>query len=80
MKREQNYVGRRMMEIWLAGKRKRGRPKRRLLDVVKEDKEEVGAREKDIENRTLWRSINPLLKGKERLKEEEKTTRSINLL
>ena len=41
----------------LPGKRKRGRPKRRFLDVVKEDMGEVGAREKDIGNRTVWRSI-----------------------
>ena len=40
----------------LPGKRKGGRPKRRFLDVVKEDMEEVGAREKDIKNRTLWRN------------------------
>ena len=37
--------------------RKSGRPKRRFLDVVKEDMGEVGSREKDIENRTLWRNI-----------------------
>ena len=36
---------------------KSGRPKRRFLDVVKEDMGKVGSREKDIENRTLWRNI-----------------------
>ena len=41
----------------LPGKRKTERPKRRFLDVVKEDMEKVGARENDIENRTLWRNI-----------------------
>ena len=41
------------MEIELPGKRKRGRPKRRFLDVVKEDMGKVGAYEKDIKNRTL---------------------------
>ena len=41
----------------VAGKRKRERPKRRSLDVVKEDMGKVDAREKDIVNRTLWRSI-----------------------
>ena len=34
--------------------RKRGRPKRRFLDVVKEDMEEVGAKEMDIEDRKMW--------------------------
>ena len=53
MRRDQEYVGRRVMEMELPGKRKKRRPKRRFLDVVKEDMGEVGAREKDIENRTL---------------------------
>ena len=37
MRRDQEYVGRKMMEMELTGKRKRRRPKRRFLDVVKED-------------------------------------------
>ena len=37
MRRDQKYVGRKMMEMDLPGKRRRGRPKRRFLDVVKED-------------------------------------------
>ena len=36
-RRDQEYVGRKMMEMELPGKRKRGRPKRRFLDAVKED-------------------------------------------
>ena len=57
MKRDQKYVGRRVIEIELSGKRKRGRPKRIFLDVVKEDMGEVGARETDVENRTVWVNI-----------------------
>ena len=57
MRRDQEYVGRRVMEMEIPGKRKRGRPKRRFLDVVKEDMREVGAKEKDIEDRTLWRKM-----------------------
>ena len=57
MRRDQEYTGKRLMEMELPGKRKREKPKRRFLDVVKEDMGEVGATEKDIENRTLWRSI-----------------------
>ena len=41
----------------LPGKRKRGRPKRRFLDVVKEDMEKVGAKEMDIEDRKMWRMM-----------------------
>ena len=37
MRRDQEYVGRRMMEMELPGMRRRGRPKRRFLDMVKED-------------------------------------------
>ena len=48
MRRDQEYVGRKMMEMELPGKRKRGRPKRRFLDVVKEDMEEVGAKERTL--------------------------------
>ena len=48
MRRDQEYVGKKMMEMELPGKRKRGRPKRKFLDMVKEDMEEVGAKEMDI--------------------------------
>ena len=46
-------------DVWmeLPGKRKRGRPKRRFLDVIKEDMEEVGAKEMDIEDRKMWRMM-----------------------
>ena len=54
MRRDQEYVGKKMMKMELPGKRKRGRPKRRFLDVVKEDMGEVGAKETDIEIRTVW--------------------------
>ena len=41
----------------LPGKRKRGRPKRRFLNLVTEDTREVGAKEMDVENRTVWRKM-----------------------
>ena len=53
MRRDQEYVGRKMMEMELPGKRKRERPKRIVLDVVKEDMEEVGAKKTDIEDRKM---------------------------
>ena len=57
MKRDQEYVGRKIMEMELPGKRRRGRPKRRFVDVVKEDKGEVGAKEADVEDRKMWRMM-----------------------
>ena len=56
MRRDQEYVARKMMEMELPGKR-RGRPKRRFLDVVKEDMGEVGAKEMDVEERKMWRMM-----------------------
>ena len=41
----------------LPGKRRRGRPKRRFIDVVKEDMKEVGVKEMDIEDRKMWRMM-----------------------
>ena len=52
-RRDQEYVERKIMEMELPGKRKRGRPKRRFLDVVKEDMGEVGAKETDVEDRKI---------------------------
>ena len=54
---ERPRVFRKTMEMELLRKRKRGRPKRRFLTVVKEDIGEVGAKETDVENRMVWRKI-----------------------
>ena len=57
MRRDQEYVGRKMMKMELPGKRRRGRPKRRFLDVVKEEMGEVGGKETDVEDRKMWRKM-----------------------
>ena len=57
MRRDQEYLGKKMMEMKLQGKRRRGRPKRRSLDLVKEDMGEVGAKEMDVEDRTVWKKM-----------------------
>ena len=49
MRRDQDYVGRRVIEIELPGKRKRGRLKKRFLDVMKKDMGEVGTRRGTLE-------------------------------
>ena len=68
MRRDQEYVGRKMMEMELPEKRRRGRPKRRFLDAVKEDMREVGVKETDVEDRKMWKMMircgHPWLKGK----------------
>ena len=57
MRRYQEYVGRKVMEMELPGKKKRGRPKRRFLDAAKEDMEKVGVKETDVEERKVWRMM-----------------------
>ena len=44
-----------MLRMELPGKRKRGRPKRRFMDVVKDDMAEVEGAEEDTEDRNNWR-------------------------
>ena len=49
-----NMMGRRMLRMELPGKRKRGRPKMRIMDEVKEDTAEVGVTDEDTEDRNNW--------------------------
>ncbi|XP_063588872.1 uncharacterized protein LOC134766047 [Penaeus indicus] len=49
-RRPEDYVGRKMMEMTPPGKSRRGRPKRRFMDAVKEDMKIVGMLE-DTANR-----------------------------
>ena len=57
MRRDQEYVGRKMMEMELLGKRRRGRLKRRFVNVMKEDMGKVIAKETDVEDRKVWRMM-----------------------
>ena len=57
-RREEDYVGKRMMEMAVPGRRKRGRPRRRWMDLVREDMERVGAREGDEVDRVKWRLLS----------------------
>ena len=41
---KEDYVGKRIMDMAVPGIRKRGRPGRRWMDLVREDMERVGAR------------------------------------
>ena len=56
-RRDSEYIGRRMLRLELPGRRPRGRPKRRFMDVVKEDMKVVGVKEKEAEDRVRWRQM-----------------------
>ncbi|KAK3548023.1 hypothetical protein QTP70_002688 [Hemibagrus guttatus] len=56
-RRESEYIGRRMLDMGLPGRRQRGRPKRRYIDGINEDMKLVGARVEDAEDRDRWREM-----------------------
>ncbi|XP_051788839.1 uncharacterized protein LOC127529415 [Erpetoichthys calabaricus] len=56
-RRDAEYIGRRILRIELPGKRKRGRPKRRFMDVVREDMQVMGVTEQDAEDRKVWKKM-----------------------
>ncbi|KAK2896145.1 hypothetical protein Q8A73_015633 [Channa argus] len=56
-RRNCDYIGRRMLRLELPGRRSRGRPKRRFMDVVREDMKLVGVSEEDAEDRVRWRHM-----------------------
>ena len=55
MRRKEEYIGKRMLRIELPGRRKRGRPKRRFMDVVKEDMRVAGVTNDIVWGRLEWR-------------------------
>ena len=57
-KRKEDYVGKRMIEMVIPGKRRKGRPKRRCVDFLREDMEMAGAREGDEVDRVLCRRLS----------------------
>ena len=57
MRREEHYIGRRLVEMKLRGRRKRGRPKRRWLDRVRDDIKEKGLSAEEVYDRATLRCI-----------------------
>ena len=55
LRKDNGYIGRRVLMMELPGKKKWGRPKRRFMDVVKEDMAGVEVTEEDAEDRSNWR-------------------------
>ena len=50
-------MGRKVLGMALPGRRRRGRPKRRFMDAVKEDMNLVGVVEDDAQDRARWRRL-----------------------
>ena len=51
-------MGKTMMEMAVPSKRKRGRPRRRLMDLAREDMKRVGAKEGDEVDREKWKELS----------------------
>ncbi|KAI5105228.1 hypothetical protein C0J45_4900, partial [Silurus meridionalis] len=56
-RRDMGYIGRRMLRMKPPGRSKRERPRRRFMDVVREDMQVVGLKEEDVEDRVVWRRM-----------------------
>ena len=56
--REDGYMGKTMIEMAVSGRRKRGRPRRRRMDLAREDMERVGAKEGDEVDRENWKILS----------------------
>ncbi|XP_063881686.1 uncharacterized protein LOC135111938 [Scylla paramamosain] len=54
---DEGYVGRRMLDMDLPGRRKKGRPKRRFMGAVKGDMQVVGVTEESAEDQAHWRRV-----------------------
>ncbi|KAI5085539.1 hypothetical protein C0J45_23706, partial [Silurus meridionalis] len=56
-RRDMSYIGERMLRMEPPGRRKRERPRRRFMDVVREDMQVVGVKDADVEDRVVWRRM-----------------------
>ena len=57
LRREDEYVGKRVMAMEVPGKRRRGRPKRRWLDSIGNDLSEKELSREDAQDRARWRRL-----------------------
>ena len=57
-KRKKDYAKKKDDGVAVPGRRKRGGPRRRLMDLVREDMERVGARKGDEADRLKWRILS----------------------
>ena len=56
-RRDENYIGKRVMTMEVPGQRVRGRPKLRWKDRLKEDIAEKNLREDQVQNRREWKRL-----------------------
>ena len=57
LRTDESQVGKRVLKMALPEKRKRGRPKRKYQDLVKEDMAAAKVTEEDAMNRDRWRRM-----------------------
>jgi len=55
-RREESYFGRRVIGFGIAGKRTRGRLRRRWNETIKEDMKKANVSEEEAEDRVRWRT------------------------
>ena len=56
-RRDEHYIGRRMTEMEVDGRRRRGRPKKKWKDCIAEDVREKGLNGDEMMDRTLWKRL-----------------------
>ena len=56
-RRDQEFVGRKTLEMVPHGRRKRGRPKQSWMDSVNRDMRAIGTMKDEVHDRTDWRRI-----------------------
>ena len=54
-RRDNDYIGKRLLRMEVPGKRRKGRPKRRYMDVLREDLKTVRGTLTDAAHRSIWR-------------------------
>ena len=54
MRGNEAYVECRVLRMELPGRRRKGRPKRRFVDEVRTDMEELGLTEEDVQDYPRW--------------------------
>ena len=56
-RKDEKHIGRRMLMMEPPGRRRKGRPKRRYMDVIREDMRVPGVREEDVGDRPRWKQM-----------------------